>query len=403
MRDARAITLAAALAVVAAGCSGSADSDSATTTTPAPESAATTLVGDESGPSIPTTTTIPGFADGPLAEVCPASLVVQTSGLPAASTGPFYSLLGDAPVVDVEQLRVAAPLTRPDGTVEDVTLELRSGGPAVSFRSPIALMAEDPAIVAALTPLSGAVDGRSVLATTGVITLTDRSGAAVIVDPATYPDIETFDDIRAAAVEVHHVTDAPVVDYLRAVGALDEAQLVGGFDGEPAAFVAAQGAIAQVGDVTVDGALLPAVPQWARPVATVAAADAGWQDYDELLVVASDEERLSDECLGRLVRVVQLAIDDYVTDPAPTIELMANLRTQFNPLNRITAPVMTAGFELAIENGVLSRSADTTGATRPETLDGFLTELTGALGVGALAPDDVVSDRFIDPTITSAG
>ena len=106
MRDARAITLAAALAVVAAGCSGSADSDSATTTTPAPESAATTLVGDESGPSIPTTTTIPGFADGPLAEVCPASLVVQTSGLPAASTGPFYSLLGDAPVVDVEQLRV---------------------------------------------------------------------------------------------------------------------------------------------------------------------------------------------------------------------------------------------------------------------------------------------------------
>ncbi len=328
---------------------------------------------------------------------------MQTSGLPEATTGPLYALLGAAPVVDVEQQRATAPLTRPDGTVEDVDLEIRSGGPAVSFRSPVDVMADDPDVVLALTSLSAAVDARAALETTGVVTLTERSGASVVFDPATYPDIATFDDIRAAAVEVHHVTDAPVVDYLRAVGALDEAQLVGGFDGEPAAFVAAQGAIGQVGDVTVDGALLPTVPQWARPVATLAAADAGWQDYDELLVVASGDDRLSDECLGRLVRIVQLAIDDYVADPMPTIELMADLRTQFNPLNRITAPVMAAGFELALENGVFSRSADPTGATRPATLDAFLAELTGALGVGALEPDDVVSDRFIDPAITSAG
>ena len=403
MRNARVIAVAAVLALMTAGCSGSADSESGTASSLAPGTAVTTPISAASERSIPSTTVSPGYVDGPLAEVCPSSLVVQTSGLPEATMGPLYALLGAAPVVDVEQQRTTAPLTRPDGTVEDVTLEVRSGGPAVSFRSPIAVMAEDPDVVMGLTSLSAAVDARSVLEATGVVTLTERSGAAVVFDPATYPDIETFDDIRAAAVEVHHVTDAPVVDYLRAVGALDEAQLVGGFDGEPAAFVAAQGAIAQVGDVTVDGALLPAVPQWARPVATLAAAEAGWEDFDELLMAASDDERLSDECLGRLVRVVQLAIDDYVADPAPTIELMANLRTQFNPLNRITAPVMTAGFELAIENGVFSRSADPTGATHPATLDAFLNELTGALGVGALAPDDVVSDRFIDPTITSAG
>jgi hypothetical protein len=402
MRDVRAITLAAALAVMALGCSGSADSEPGTTTLLPPEPAVTSPFSDAAAPSIPATTVFPGFVDGPLAEVCPSSLVVQTSGLPEVTMGPLYGLLGAAPVVDVEQQRTTASLTRPDGTVEDVDLEIRSGGPAVSFRSPVAVMAEDPDVVLALTSLAAAVDARAALETTGVVTLTERSGASVVFDPATYPDIATFDDLRAAGVEVHHVTDTPVVDYLRAVGALDDTQLVDGFDGEPAAFVAAQGAIAQVGNLTVDGALLPTVPQWARPVATLAAADAGWQDYDELLVVASGDERLSDECLGRLVRVVQLAIDDYVADPTPTIELMANLRTQFNPLNRITAPVMTAGFELAIENGVFSRSADPTGATRPATLDAFLAELTGALGVGALAPADVVSDRFIDPAITSA-
>lgn len=404
MRDVRAITLAAVLTVATVGCSGGSDSESAPTTSGATDAVVTDPVFDESEQSIPTTTIRAGFVDGPLDEVCPSTLVVQTSGLPEATTGPLYALLGDAPIVDMDQQRVSAPLTRPDGTIEDVTLEIRSGGPAVAFRSPIALMAEDPGVLLSLTSLSAAVDARSTLETTGVVTFTDRSGAAVVFDPATYPGIETFDDLREAAVEIRHVTDAPVVDFLRARGALDDAQLVDGFDGEPAAFVAAEGAIAQIGDVTVDAALLPALPQWARPVATIAAAEAGWADFDEVLVVASDDARLSDDCLGRLIRVVQMSIDEYVADPAPTIELMAFLRSQFNPLNRITAPVMTAGFGLAIDNGVFSRAADhPTGATRPESLDAFLAELTGALGVNALEPDDVVSDRFIDPTITSAG
>ena len=230
-----------------------------------------------------------------------------------------------------------------------------------------------------------------------MVTLTERSAASVVFDPATYPGIMTFDDVRSAGVEVHHVTDAPVIDYLRAVGALDDAQLVGGFDGGPAGFVAARGAIAQVGDVTVDAALLPLLPQWARPVATLAAAEVGWQDYDELLVVADDDERLSDECLGRLTRVVQQAIVAYVADPAPTIDLMVDLRNQFTPLNRITVPVMTAGFDLAIDNGVFSRSADPPGATRPSTLDTFLTELADAIEAGGIEPEDVVTDRYIDP------
>lgn len=401
MRDVRASTIAAALVVVTVGCSGGSDSESAPTTSLAADVVVTAPVPEE---SIPRTTIPAGFVDGPLAEVCPPTLVVQTSGLPEVTAGPLYALLGEAPTVDTDQQRVSAPLTRPDGTIEDVTLEIRSGGPAVSFRSPIALMADDPEVAMSLTSLSAAVDARSTLQTTGVATFTDRSGAAVVFDPATYPDIASFDDIRATAVEIRHVTDAPVVDFLRASGALDDAQLVGGSDGGPAAFVAADGAIAQIGEVTADAALLPALPQWARPVSTLAAAEAGWADFDELLVVASDDVRLSDDCLGRLIRVVQTAINDYVADPAPTIELMAFLRTQFTPLNRITAPVMTTGFGLAIENGVFSRTADhPTGATRPESLDTFLAELTDALGVDALEPDDVVSDRFIDPTITSAG
>jgi hypothetical protein len=381
----------------AAACSGGSDADPvASVTAPTTTGPPFTTSNVE-----PPSTTTPGFADGPLAEVCGDTIIVQASSFPDVGTGPLYSLLGADPTVDVDRQVVSGPLTRADGTVEAVTLEIRSGGPSVGFRSPIAVMADDQSIHIADASTAIAVRDRSLLATQAVMTLTDRSRDAVIIDPATYPDITDIALLGAENIEVRHVTDAPVITFLTAAGVLTPDQLTPGSDELPASFVGAGGAMAQQGDLTVEPALLPALPQWGRPVVALPASAAGWSSLDDMLVVDSATDRLSEDCLGRVVRVVQQSIVAYVADPSATNVVMSNIRAQFNPLARLTPALLDEGTRLAIDAGVFDTTrTDAPGTIDPNGFEVFLADLASALQVEPVTIDELFDPRFVDSTIS---
>lgn len=394
-------TLVSVTALVGAACAGGSDETEpvrpaeVTTTTDEPFTTGTP------SSDAPAPTTVPTFTDGPLIDVCGDTIVVQASDFPLVGNGPLYALLGVAPTIDLDRQTVSAPLTRADGTVEDVTLEIRSGGPAVGFRSAVDLMAVDDSIDMALASTADAVRDRTTLATTAVMSLTDRSSDAVIIDPVTYPSVTDLATLGAQDIEVRHVTDAPVIQFLTETGVLSADQLTPGSDELPASFVEAEGTLAQQGDVTVEPALLPVLPQWGRPVIALAASESGWASLDDMLVVDAEAERLSDECLGRLVPVVQRAIIDYLDDPTPTNALMSEVRAQFNPLERLTAELLNAGTRLAVEAGVFDLDRpDAPGTIETGRLAVFLGELASATGAVPVAVDDLVDDRFIDTTIS---
>lgn len=371
--------------------------ETATIATTADEGSAATV-------AVETSTTVSRVADGPLADGCPATITVQLAGLPDPAMGPLFSLLGPNPEIDVETQTVTAPLVRPDGTVEDVMLELRSGGPAVGFRSPLSLLTADEGLLLAQVSTADALLGVEADPSLAIVTLTDRSRDAVIVDPATYPDVTTLDGVRDAGIEVRHRTAAPVFDYLVATGALVPEQLVNGFDGEPASFVQAGGTIAQQGDLLVETVLFPALPQWARPVTAIPASASGWAVYDDALVARPGDVDELATCLGRLVPIVQRSLVTYLDDPAATNQLMAALRSSFAPLSRLTAELMTAGIDEGRRFEVFSVDADQiAGSFDLERLDVFLPELAEALAVDTVAVDELVTDEFLDPDVTSAG
>lgn len=391
----------ACLAVVA--CTGSdapsATSDATLESTAPPPSDEFSATSDPATP-----TTVPRVADGPLGEACPATIAVQAATLPEPAMGPLYSLLGPDPIVDVEAQTVSAPLVRPDGTPEDVVLEIRSGGPAVGFRSPLSLLTSDGGLMLAQVSTAEALRDAETVPSTGVVTLTDRSRDALIVDPATYPDADTVEAVGAAGIEVRHRTDAQVIDYLTAIGALTSEQLVPGFDGEPAAFVQSGGTIAQQGDLLIEPVLFTALPQWGRPVTAIAASASGWDSYDDALVARADDVEGLETCLGRFVPIIQGAIIAYVADPSATNQLMARVRSSFAPLSRLTPELLDAGVVEGTERGVFNTDDDhTVGGFDVERLDRFLPELASALDVDALAADDLVTDQFVDPEITSGG
>ena len=373
-----------------------ATTDTSTESTPAPA--------PTSAPATTTTTTVAPFEDGPLVDVCPGRIVIQTSGLPGPDVGPLYELVSGDWEVDAAAGTIAAPLVRPDGTTEDVILEIRSGGPAVGFLTPLTLLAADSSILLAQSSIAVALRDAGSAPSVGVVTLTDRSRDVVIVDPATYPAADSIEAVRDAGIEVRHVTDAPFIAYLAGVGALDPAQLVGGFGGEPAAFVQSGGAIAQQGDALVEPVLIPSLPQWARPVAAIEAASAGWDDHDDALVARPDTVRDERECLGRLVPIIQRAVVAYADSPEATNVAMANARASFTPLPRLNAELMDAGVAAGVEAGIFGPGSDpVVGDFDIERLDPFLAELAEILAVEPIAIDDLVTNEFIDTDVTSAG
>jgi hypothetical protein len=396
-------TLVAISALAASSCS---TSSSGGPDDPGSAAPATVTTGDtdvftgdgaESPGSVSTTR---GFPDGPLADVCPAAIDIQLAGLPGVAVGALFTLISDAPEIDTAAQSVAGIIRRPDGTAEDVRLVLRSGGPAVAFRDSVDVLADDATLTLAQTSTASAVLRSDNQPTTGVVALTDVSHDVVIWDPATYPDIDGFSELREQQTEIRHVTDAPLVDFLVANGTLDAEQMVPGFDGEPAAFVEAGGAIAQQGDLLVDVALLPSLPQWARPVSYVAAADAGWASYDDTIVARTSDLAELAECLGRLVPVIQSAIVAYRADPSPVNALLADARAQFDPLTRLTADLMDAGARLAAETGTVSAAGDApVGDFEAARLTSFVPELVAATGSNAVEVDGLFTNQFIDPAI----
>src|SRR4051794_20277838 len=71
-------------------------------------------------------------ASGPLAGVCPATIVVQDDWWPQAENGALYRLLGKDIKIDKSRKRVSGPLVA-EGIDTGVRIEIRSGGPANGF------------------------------------------------------------------------------------------------------------------------------------------------------------------------------------------------------------------------------------------------------------------------------
>jgi hypothetical protein len=83
-----------------------------------------------------------GSGSGPLATVCPATIVVQTSWFPESTHGGLFQLLGPGYAVDAKRKRVQGRLYD-RGKDTGLGLEIRAGGPALGGQPVSALMAVD--------------------------------------------------------------------------------------------------------------------------------------------------------------------------------------------------------------------------------------------------------------------
>jgi len=376
-----------ALGLVAAACGSDADR--------AASSAATSASAATPGPAP---------ADGLLAADCPATIVVQTDWFPEAEHGALYQLLGDVPEIDAADKAVRGPLVAA-GTDTGVQLEIRTGGPAIGGQQVVSAMKQDPDILLGYVATDEAIENYAKIPTTAVVAPLEINPQIIMWDPQTYPDVGEIADLRDRGVTIRYRDSIAYMSYLLAEGIVDASQLDGSYNGSPAPFVAAGGAIAQQGFASSEPYTYEVLlPQWGRPVEFQLIHDTGWTSYAAPLAVLSERLDGARPCLERLVPMIQQAQVDYVTDPARTNALIVDVVEQYADFWVYSEDLAAFSVAQQVDLGLVGNGGDATlGNFDLERLEAFVAVALPVFAANDppadLAPADIVTNEFIDPSI----
>jgi len=383
--SARAFRIAAIIvALTAAACSSGAGEQ------PAGESIAQSTTEAAPGVSIEIEPVVPESRPVlQLEQVCPHRIVIQVSGLPTPRLGPLYTLLAPGAEIADDGRSVSGPLRRPGRPDDDVILEIRTGGPSVSFLPAIEVGANDASIhlvTTSIAHLARRLDSKA----SAVLTLSESNDRMLMWSSVAQPGVSDLDDLGSSGVEIRHVTDELFIEFLVAKGVLDPNQLVPGGSDAIAAFISEAGGIARQGDSIIDPLLFATLPEWSGPLTIGEASSRGWLDIEPVLATTGDN-RLESSCLDQIVPAIQQAIPIYAADPVAVNQLMSEIGEKVDPFSLVSFSVMNAAAETLTV-------AESPGTFDLERVEAFLPALASAIDADVRTIDDIIQIAHLDPT-----
>lgn len=337
---------------------------------------------------------------------CPSTVVVQTDWNPEAEHGGLYQMLGE-PTIDAGSKSVSGPLVDSHGDPTGVTLEVRSGGPAIGFQTVQSQMYSDASITLGYANTDEQARLSTDQPTVAVVAPLEVNPQMIMWDPATYPDVETIADIGRTDAKVLYFEGASYMSYLTGAGILKESQVDGSYDGSPATFVAAQGKDAQQGFASSEPYIYPKdVTAWGKPVAYQLLDDAGYPIYASTLSVKADRLSTLSPCLKALVPVVQQAQVDYVQDPEVVNDLVLDLVEQYDTGWTYSQGVADFSVRQQLTLGLVGNGDDATlgnfDMDRVQKVLDIVGPIYAEQGTPlrqGLSPQDLVTNEFVDPSI----
>jgi hypothetical protein len=388
MRAAATAAAGAALVITAAACSSSGSSSAATGST-------------ASSAAIPA-------ADNLKAAGCPSTIVMQTDWNPEAEHGGQYELLGPSPSINAGAKEVTGELVAHGGIDTGVQLQLRAGGPAIGYQDVSSQMYKDPSITLGYVGTDEQISLSATQPTVAVLAGLEISPQIIQWSPQAHPTWKTIADIGKTSTPVLYYQGGSFMDYLLGQGILKKSQVNGSYDGTPTVFVASGGQDAVQGFATAEPYIWSHdVRAWDKPLKYQLIADAGFNFYQQAIGVRKDKLAALTPCLKKLVPIMQQAIVDYVANPEPAIKLILQLVTAYN--NGWTYTQGTGDYAVATMKklGIVGDAPDgTLGSftdSRVQQLISILVPIYAKKGkqtLPGLKPSDIVTNQFVDPSIS---
>ena len=224
-----------------------------------------------------------------LSGICPNPLAIQLDWQPESEHGGIYQLVGDGYKIDKDNKWVSGPLMA-SGIKTGINVEVRIGGPPVGFQPAQALMYADPSIFMGFARVTELISSYKDLPIVAVMATLDKSPFSIYWDAATYPDVNSISDLKKHDVTI--MLGRPDIGwkYFVAKGIMKKSQMDLSDMAKPAAFISANGKLAEAGFATAEPFLYEVeIAEWGKPVKVQLLHDAGFPEYFQALAVKKED------------------------------------------------------------------------------------------------------------------
>ena len=353
-----ATALAACLGLMTAACGDDDESESADTAAEAP---AETEAAEEASEEGSADTEAAG--DEMAEAVCPSNIVIQKDWWPELEHGGTYQLIGTDGEADASQFAYKGPIADAYKVGGIETVEIRSGGDAVSFTPVTSLMATDDDIIFGYVNLSDVIKDSVTAPVVAVGKTLEVDPQMVMWDPAQL-DISSPEDIKATGAEVLHFDLAAYIDFMIGSGLMDAGQSNPSYGGAPDTWVARGGDFIQQGFATNEIYKYENEIEWSdgapAPVEFFTVGDLGFDNYPALMTVRADRVEDLSPCLEILMPVMAQAWVDYLADPTPITDKLIEINSDYNTYWTLSPELNARGLEIIEERGIGANSPDGT-------------------------------------------
>jgi len=337
-----------------------------------------------------------------MAAVCPSPLVIQTDWFPESEHGAMYELIGDGYTVDADNMVVRGPLVL-GGVPLGIDIEVRTGGPAIGWSPTSSHMYTDDSIHLGYVSTDQQVLQYADAPLLAVVAPLDKNPQMIMWDADYYPDVRTLADLGDQGITISVFGGGTFADVFVAEGIWSSDQVDPSYDGSPASFIAAEGAIAQQGFASAEPYQYEMVfEEYGKAVNFELLHDAGFQIYSQTLGVIPDRLEGLRPCLELFVPVVQQAIIEYDASPDRANAVIVDAVEKYGSF--WTYDMALAGFSVQAQRdlGLIGNGSDgIVGNMDTGRVQNMIDKIAAAgMDISAgLSVGDIVTNEFIDTSI----
>ena len=342
--------------------------------------------------------------DVSLADVCPATIVIQTDWFPESEHGGLYQLMGDDAVASKDTGAAVGSLTV-NGQPTGVNLEIRAGGPFLE--SPVVTeMYQDNAITFGYVGTDVAITRYTDAPTLAVFNALNINPQVLLWDATKHPEAKTIADAAQTIKSFYVYGDPAWMRYFAAQGLIQTDQVDSNYKGN---LLLSTEDAAHQGFATSEPYKYANLESGAITTGYQLIHDAGWNSYAQNLAIRKDRLDELRPCLEKIVPIFQQAQLDYIADPTRANAIILTTVATYDSWWTQSEGDVANGAASQKDMGIVGNGETPTfGDLEEARVNDFIAKATPilreqGLEIADIAAGDITDNTFLDTSITFQG
>ena len=339
-----------------------------------------------------------------LADVCPATIVVQTDWFPESEHGGIYQLMSDDAVASKDTGAVSGSLVV-NGEPAGVKLEIRAGGPFLE--SPVVTeMYQDNAITFGYVGTDVAITRYNDAPTLAVFNALNINPQVLLWDATKHPEATTIADAAKTIKSFYVYGDPAWMRYFSAQGLIQKDQVDSNYKGN---LLLSTEDAAHQGFATSEPYKYANLESGAITTGYQLIHDAGWNSYAQNLAIRKDRLEELRPCLENIVPIFQQAQLDYIADPTRANAIILSTVATYDSWWTQSEGDVANGAASQKDMGIVGNGETPTfGDLEEARVNDFIAKATPilreqGLEIADITAGDITDNTFLDTSITYQG